>query len=126
MALLYEALLLSAVLFFFGFAFQGAASGQLSDWQLLAFKLYIFLVIGLYFIWCWLRGGQTLAMKTWRLKLECVAGGKITPQQALARYILAWFSLMFAGLGFLWAFVDPDRQFLHDRLASTRIIRQKP
>jgi len=126
MALLYEALLLSAVLFFFGFAFQGATSDQLSGWQLLVFKLYIFLVIGLYFIWCWLRGGQTLAMKTWRLKLECATGGNITPQQALVRYILAWFSLMFAGLGFLWAFVDRDRQFLHDRLASTRIIRQKP
>ena len=125
MALLYEALLVFAVMFFSGMAFQGAASGPLSGWPLRLFQLYLFLVIGIYFMWCWLRGGQTLSMKTWKLKLENADGGKVTPQQALFRYILAWFSLLFAGLGFLWAFVDRDRQFLHDRLASTRIVGQK-
>lgn len=123
--MLYEALLVFAVMFFSGMAFQGAASGPLSGWPLRLFQLYLFLVIGIYFMWCWLRGGQTLSMKTWKLKLENADGGKVTPPQALFRYILAWFSLLFAGLGFLWAFVDRDRQFLHDRLASTRIVGQK-
>ena len=125
MALLYEALLVFAVIFFSGLVFQGAASGPLSGWPLHVFQLYLFLIIGLYFMWCWLRGGQTLPMKTWKLKLENADGGKITPKQALARYILAWLSLLLAGLGFLWAFVDRDRQFLHDRLASTRIVTQR-
>lgn len=126
MALLYEALLVFAVMFFSGLAFQGAASGPLAGQSLYIFQLYLFLIIGLYFMWCWLRGGQTLSMKTWKLKLEKAEGGTITQKQALARYILAWFSLLFAGLGFMWAFVDRDRQFLHDRLTSTRIVRQKP
>jgi uncharacterized RDD family membrane protein YckC len=42
--------------------------------------------------------------------------------RAALRYALAWSSLLFFGVGFLWAFFDPDRQFLHDRLAGTRII----
>jgi uncharacterized RDD family membrane protein YckC len=125
MALLYEALLVFALMFFSGLTFQGAASGPLSGWPMHVFQLYLFLIVGLYFMWCWLRGGQTLPMKTWKLKLETADGRKITPKQALVRYILAWLSLLFAGLGFLWAIVDRDRQFLHDRLASTRIVRQK-
>lgn len=126
MAMLYEALLVFAVMFFSALAFQGAASGPLSGQLLYIFQIYLFLIIGLYFMWCWLRGGQTLSMKTWKLKLEKSKGGNITPKQALVRYILAWLSLLSAGLGFMWAFVDRDRQFLHDRLTSTRIVRQKP
>src|SRR6266704_3164467 len=44
-----------------------------------------------------------------------------SPPAAL-RYALAWPSLLVFGVGFLWAFVDRDRQFLHDRLAGTRIV----
>src|SRR5262245_23963970 len=117
MALLYEALLLLAVLFVSSLVFQGAASSLLSGWPRHIFPFYLFLVIGLYFIWCWLRGGQTLAMKTWKLKLEHATGGAITPRQAIIRYLLAWLSFLVVGLGFLWALVDRDRQFLHDRLA---------
>lgn len=126
MALLYEGLLLLAVLFISGLAFQGAASGPLSGWPRHVFQIYLFLIIGLYFIWCWLRGGQTLAMKTWKLKLEHATGGNVTPWQALVRYLLAWLSFLTVGMGFLWALVDRDRQFLHDRLAATRIVTHKP
>lgn len=128
MALLYEGLLLLAVLFVSALAFQGAlgtASLPMYGWIHHIFQFYLFLVIGLYFVWCWLRGGQTLAMKTWRLKLEGVTGEPINPSQALARYLLAWCSFLTAGLGFLWAIVDRDGQFLHDRLAATRIVQTR-
>ncbi len=85
--------------------------------------LHIVLVLGLYFVWLWRRDGQTLAMKTWRLKLEsAITGGRLSLPQALLRYALSWFSLLFFGAGILWAFFDHDRQFLHDRLSGTRIV----
>jgi len=125
-AMLYEAMLLFAVVFFAGLAFSGAAGTAhlpLSGWPRHLFQAYLFFGIGLYFIWCWLRGGQTLAMRTWKLRLEDADGGKPSPRQALIRYVLAWISLGLAGGGILWAIFDRDRQFLHDRLAGTRIVR---
>jgi uncharacterized RDD family membrane protein YckC len=124
LAMLYEGLLLLAVLFVSALAFQGAAITSLVGWSRHLFQLYLFLIIGLYFIWCWLRGGQTLAMKTWKLKLVQVTGDPITPKQALVRYVFAWISFLTIGLGFLWAAIDRDRQFLHDRLAATRIVKK--
>jgi len=73
-------------------------------------------VLGAYFIWCWLRGGQTLAMKAWRIRLEGVS-----PRNALLRFLLALL-LVPTGISILWALFDRDRQFLHDRLAGTRLV----
>ncbi len=85
--------------------------------------LHLVLVLGIYFVWLWRRDGQTLAMKTWRLKLEsAITGGRLSLTQALLRYALSWFSLLFFGAGILWAIFDRDRQFLHDRLSGTRIV----
>jgi uncharacterized RDD family membrane protein YckC len=85
--------------------------------------LHIYVVLGGYFIWCWCRSGQTLAMQTWRLKLENARPGeRLSWRQAVLRYTLCWFSLAFVGLGLWWALIDRDRQFLHDRLAGTRLV----
>jgi len=86
--------------------------------------LHLVLVLGIYFVWLWRRGGQTLAMKTWRLKLvsATTGGGAPSLPQALLRYALSWFSLLFFGAGLIWAIFDRDSQFLHDRLAGTRIV----
>lgn len=80
------------------------------------------LVIAAYFIWQWRNGGQTLAMKTWKIRLQSVAGGPISWRQLLIRFVLACLGLGFGGAGFLWALFDRDRQFLHDRFAGTRIV----
>lgn len=82
----------------------------------------IFAVLLFYFCWQWLRGGQTLPLKTWKMKIISESGGALRPEQALLRYLLAWVSTLLAGAGFLWAMIDRDRQFLHDRLSGTRII----
>ena len=87
---------------------------------------YVFLVMGAYFVWHWGHGRQTLAMKTWKLKLVDVAGAPPGWGQLLLRYLLSWPSLLFFGAGLLWALFDRDRQFLHDRLAGTRIIVALP
>jgi len=76
----------------------------------------------LYFVWFWLNGGQTLPMKTWKLLLVSEDGGALRPLQAVLRYLAAWPSILLCGAGILWALFDKDRQFLHDRIAGTRIV----
>jgi uncharacterized RDD family membrane protein YckC len=83
--------------------------------------VHLLVVLSAYFLWQWRRGGQTLAMKTWKIHLESVTGSKPTWPQLLIRYLLAWLGIGFYGAGIVWALFDRDRQFLHDRLAGTRI-----
>jgi len=122
LSLLYEALLAFATAFFASMAFYGAAQGRLSGEMRLLFQIYLFLVLGIYFIACWTRGGRTLAMQTWRMRLVQRDGAPVGVGRAALRYALAWVSLASLGAGFLWAWFDRDRQFLHDRLAGTRIV----
>lgn len=121
----YELLLASAVAFFAALLFYGAASGRLSGLVRFAFQCYLFGTLGLYFICCWHRGGQTLPMRAWQIRLIDAEGGGVSMRQAVLRYVLAWGSLLALGAGFLWALVDPENQSLHDRLAGTRIVTWK-
>jgi uncharacterized RDD family membrane protein YckC len=120
----YESLLLIGVLsatfmlpyLLLGMIWQVEAAGWIE-------LLHLILVLGIYFSWLWCHGGQTLAMQTWKLRLVSAAsGGTVTWPQALLRYALCWLSLLLCGAGLLWAIVDRDHQFLHDRLAGTRIV----
>ena len=122
LSILYDALLAFAIAFFAGLAFHGAALERLAGGSRLLFQIYLFLVLGIYFVACWSRGGRTLAMQTWGMQIVQVDGAPVGIARAVLRYILAWVSLLPMGAGFLWALVDRDRQFLHDRLAGTRIV----
>ncbi len=102
----------------------------------------VFAVLAAYFTWTWSGGRRTLPMKTWRLALVLADGAPVPPRSALLRYLATWIgpALALAAYGalqplglartrhgssafnFLWAFVDPGRQFLHDRIAGTRIV----
>lgn len=123
-SLAYESLLLLGVLAL-TFMVPNLIVGVL--WQLsspgwLAW-LHIYLVLGVYFVWYWRRGGQTLAMQTWKLRLvQSRSGEPISVAQGWLRYTLAWPSLLLGGIGLVWAIIDPERQFLHDRLAGTRVV----
>jgi uncharacterized RDD family membrane protein YckC len=92
--------------------------------------LSLFLILGVYFVFVWHRLGQTLAMQTWRLQLVDATTGKAASlRQCILRYVLAWPSLLLlvSGVGVLWAaYVDRDRQFVHDRLAGTCLIFDPP
>jgi len=114
--MLYEALLLLGVAFFAASAFLFAAGGRdaTSGWARHALQGFVLLVFAAYFLWCWLRGGQTLPMKAWKIRLV-----DVTPQKALLRLVLATALLP---VSVLWELLDRDRQFLHDRLAGTRLI----
>ena len=84
--------------------------------------IHFFVLLLAYFAWFWGHGGQTLPMKTWRIRLVANNGVSVQPAQALRRYLLCWPSLLFFGVGILWAVFDRDGQFLHDRLAGTRLV----
>lgn len=144
-AMVYELLLAFAALFlpFLVFEFAvGASHAAIAEHgrQALAF-----LVLGAYFIHQWSRNGQTLAMQTWRLRVTLAGGAPVPPARAALRYLLAWLWVLPAlvasallglqhwhalgaiaiGIGAwsLTAFLDRDRQFLHDRLAGTRLVQ---
>lgn len=84
--------------------------------------IHLISILAAYFLWYWRHGGQTLAMQTWKIRLVAVTGGAPSWPQLILRFILAWPSLGFYGAGLLWALFDRDGQFLHDRLAGTRIV----
>jgi uncharacterized RDD family membrane protein YckC len=108
-------------------------------------KALVFFLLGAYFVSCWSRGGQTLAMKTWHLRLVTRHGQPVSPARALARYLLSWVwflpalaavravgltsageilavvvaaALAYAALSRLHA----DRQFWHDAACGTRLV----
>jgi len=103
----------------------------------------LFSILALYFVFSWTNGRRTLPMKTWRLFLAMPDGRPPTTKVALLRYLTAWIGPALAIIGygvlrevghggwawsllplnFAWALVDADRQFLHDRIAGTRIVK---
>ena len=112
-------------------------------------QIYLCAVLGVYFVWFWTHGGQTLAMKTWRIRLVTVDGGELSQARALARYVLSWLwflpALLVAwgvGASQIWlmfcslaagvllygaaSFARADRQFLHDALCGTRLVSHSP
>jgi len=142
--LVYEAFLVTAVvmlgLFVFLFAVQKLNGAVVHYGR----HVVLFLVAGAYFIHCWTGSGHTLAMKTWRIKLVKLGHARVPFRAAVMRYLLAWgwvlpalavsyaFHLSRPQTGaalavgiILWGltvFLDKDRQFLHDKLADTRLI----
>lgn len=145
-SLAYETVLLIAIAFVATSVFMFASGGEHAEGrQRLLLQLYLGMVFAAYFLWCWLRGGQTLAMKAWRIKLILSDGGRVPPSRALLRFVLfaliaacygasvglargqsdLWLVIGMLALGSVstgWAIFDRDGQFLHDRLSGTRLV----
>lgn len=119
--MLYEGLVVFSILLIGFLLPQIVLSGF--GWQASpkALWLHVLVLLLAYFVWCWLNGGQTLPMKTWKLRVVSADGQPLRTLQAVLRYLAAWPSILLGGIGILWALVDQDKQFLHDRIAGTRI-----
>lgn len=142
----YEGVLLFAVIFIASYLFSSLSQTRHALENRAAQQAFLFLVLGIYFGWFWSRG-QTLAMKTWHIRVVGLDGQPPSQKRALGRYLLSWmwflpplaavqvfnldarFSLV---ASFLWicswaalALLHKDRQFLHDALAGTRLIDSK-
>jgi len=121
-AIFYDALLLAAVLFVAAALVLLFTGGKAVKPYNPLFSAYLFLVCLLYFAWPWVRGGQTLGMKTWRLRVQRADGGTLTWRDAVLRFLTAITSWAPLGAGFLWVLLDKDKMAWHDRLSKTALV----
>ena len=143
-SMVYEAMLLFAVVFVGDYLFDTLTQSRHALMLRHARQAWLFVIVGVYFVWFWVHGGQTLAMKTWRIRVVGGRGAALTYGRAIARYLLLWMfvvptlaAVWLAGLSGwaavaalgaalivppAYALVDRDRQFIHDRLLGTRVV----
>ncbi|AWH27991.1 MULTISPECIES: RDD family protein [Stenotrophomonas] len=93
-----------------------------SAWQWLLWAV-CWVITGAYATASWRRGGQTLGMRPWRLKLETRDGTALRRGQLWRRFAMGTLSLLLGGLGFWWAWLDRERLTWHDRASGTRMVR---
>ena len=140
---MYEGMLMFGVVFIAGYLFGTLSQTRNAMDNRHALQAFLFVVFGIYFVWLWAKG-QTLAMKTWDIRVVDRAGKPITQSRALLRYMFSWlwflpalagvapFELSAAeslviltGWVLVWAILSrfhPEKQFWHDALAGTRLV----
>ena len=133
LALVYDALpvvalwMLLSTAFTFGYTFLGRhpVAENIAPFSALQWLLWLccWIVTALYATLSWRRGGQTLGMRPWRLKVVGADGGVPAAGQLWMRYAIGSLSLLAGGLGFWWAWIDRDRLAWHDRASGTRLVR---
>ncbi len=146
---LYEGVLLFGVTFISGYLYAALTQQRNALSGKVGLQAFEFLVLGVYFVWFWTHGGQTVAMKAWHLRVVDEQGAPLSQWRALARYLLSWlwflpalasvylaelhsggaiFGALLAGVlaYVLLARLHPSRQFLHDLLCRTRLVTQRP
>jgi uncharacterized RDD family membrane protein YckC len=144
---LYEGMLMFGVVFISGYLFSTLTQTRHALDNRHMQQAFLFVVFGIYFTWFWAKG-QTLAMKTWHIRVVDRQGAALTQPRALLRYTLSWLwflpplavgglyalpsgelSVIVVGWVAIWATLSrfhPQRQFLHDALAGTRLVHHKP
>lgn len=83
---------------------------------------WLFSIIGFYWFF-WKRVGQTIGMRTWRLKVVDQKQNIISHRQCLIRILLGPISLGLFGLGYLWCLVNKNKAAWHDIASNTRVIQ---
>jgi len=147
--LVYEGVLLFGVVMIAGYLYSSLTQQRHALQGKLGLQVFLFVVLGIYFVWFWSHGGQTLAMKTWHLRVQRADGGALTQGRALLRYVLswvwfvpallavhlsgarsAWISFVSLALGVLayagLSGLRRDRQFWHDVACDTRLVTWRP
>ena len=126
-ALVYDAFLLIALLMIFtggalvfthGAAVEPATAG---NW-VYVYRAGLVLVVAGYYALNWLRSGQTLGMRAWRLRTVSDSGRALTWSAVILRAVFGLIAWAPAALGVLWLYLDPEHLALHDRLSKTRVI----
>ncbi|MGR9114833.1 MAG: RDD family protein [Gammaproteobacteria bacterium] len=120
-AMLYDSLLLIAILFAATAAALPFNHGEAFTSNNYYYLAYLILVSFLFFGWFWTHGGQTLGLRSWKLKVLTVDQRPLTWRQAFIRFITAILSWTAIGLGFLWIFVDKNNRGWHDLLSNTAV-----
>ncbi len=119
-AMLYDSLLVIALWMLVGFIGVALNDGEAAQGPF--FKSALFLITFLFFAGFWTRGGQTLGMQAWRIRIQTIDGHSISWMQALIRFFMAMVSALFAGLGYVWILIDKDKRSWHDRYSDTQVV----
>jgi len=142
---LYEGVLLFGVVMIAGYLYSTLTQQRHALHGQHGLQAFLFVVLGIYFVWFWSHGGQTVAMKAWHIRLVSADGGAVPQWRALARYLLSWLwflpalaTVYFAdvhrlgpifgtlALGVLsfaaLSWLHPQRQFWHDAVCGTRLV----
>lgn len=139
---LYEGMLMFGVVFIAGYLFDTLSQSRHALDHRYMRMGFLFIIFGIYFTWFWSKG-QTLAQKTWRIRVVSTVGQPISQPRALLRYVLSWLwflpplgaymlgvsalevLVLVGGWVAIWALLSrfhPTRQFWHDALAGTRLV----
>jgi uncharacterized RDD family membrane protein YckC len=145
----YEGVLLFGVVMIAGYLYSSLTQQRHALDGRAGLQAFLFVVLAIYFVWFWSRGGQTVAMKAWHIQLQSVQGQPLSQRRALVRYLASWLWFApalfvaqglafrsgseFFGLLFAWtllyallSFALPGRQFLHDFWCGTRLVHKAP
>ena len=144
---LYEGTLMFGVVFIAGYLFSALTQSRHALQNRHGLQAFIFVVAGIYFVWFWSKG-QTLAMKTWHIRVVDGTGRPISQLRALWRYVLSWMwflppllavspfglsggevSVLVIGWVSIWALLSRfqrEGQFWHDAWAGTRLVDARP
>jgi uncharacterized RDD family membrane protein YckC len=125
-ALAYDALLLLALSFVFTLLAILLRGGREIRPGTLWFEACLVAIALVFCVAFWTRGGQTLGMRAWRIRVIAADGGTVNWRRATLRFFAGWAAALPAGFGFWWALLDPQRRCWHDRLSGTRVVRVRP
>lgn len=123
LSMLYDGLLILALWMVLGGIGVAINHGEAVEGPL--FKSVLFIASYLFFAYFWTRSGQTLGMIAWNLRVETVAGGRISWIQALIRFMVAIPSVVLLGAGYWWMLLSDERLSWNDRMSDTRVVQLK-
>ncbi|MBE9515559.1 MAG: RDD family protein [Proteobacteria bacterium] len=124
LAIIYDCLLLIALLMIATLPYIMIIGGPPQSLTArLGLQLYLLVIIVGFFGWFWTHGGQTLGMRSWRLKLVTNNGDKLGWTVVFKRLFGALLSATAVGLGYIWIVFDPQQRSWHDILSGTHLIR---
>lgn len=130
-ALLYDSFLIGAIWLVLGYVIQfifrfksNQVVNGIVETDSLVNAITFFMMLASsssFYLYFWRRGGQTLGMMSWKLKIMSKSGSPITIQQGITRFLCAWPAFFLLGLGYVWLYFDSEKDTLHDKLSQTYI-----
>jgi len=120
-AMFYDTFLLLTILLLAGFIAVALNGGQAIGQGNPFFFLYLLAVSFLFYGWFWTHGGQTLGMRSWKIRLISYDNNEITWQQAIIRFSVSIISWLPAGLGFWWQYLGKDKRSWPDLISNTKL-----